>query len=78
MGRAKSYAERLFDFPEVGPLSPEAASVAITKPARELGVEFRSFDLTQTERRYLQTMAELGAGPHRSGEIACELGLRLR
>ena len=26
MGRAKSYAERLFDFPEVGPLTADAAS----------------------------------------------------
>ena len=37
-GRAKSYAERLFDFPEVGPLSPGAARVAIAKPARDEGV----------------------------------------
>ncbi len=33
MGRAKSYAERLFDFPLVGPLSPEAARVAIDQGA---------------------------------------------
>lgn len=31
-GRAKSYAERLFDFPEIGPLPPRAAAIAITKP----------------------------------------------
>ena len=132
MGQAKSYAERLFDFPEVGPLSPAAAALAIVKPARELGVEFESeavelilheaegypyflqewgkhvwdaaerspitardvrsasatalaaldegffmvrFDrLTRTERRYLRAMAELGPGPHRSGEIAGALG----
>ncbi len=132
MGHAKSYAERLFDFPEVGPLPPMAAAHAITKPARELGVEFREdavemvlgeaegypyflqewgkhvwdaaegspvtaqdvrsasasalatldegffmvrFDrLTQAERRYLRAMAELGAGPHRSGEVAGQLG----
>lgn len=40
MGRAKSYAERLFDFPLVGPLNAAAARLAITKPAREQGVEF--------------------------------------
>jgi hypothetical protein len=39
MGRAKSYAERLFDFPEIGALPPEAAKLAITKPARDLGIE---------------------------------------
>ena len=33
MGRAKSYAERLFDFPEIGPLDPSAARLAISKPA---------------------------------------------
>jgi hypothetical protein len=128
MGEAKSYAERLFDFPEVGALSNEAASVAIVKPAEAEGVQvdpealaaiveethgypyfiqewgkqawqvadespisladvkeasklavadldvsfFRvRFDrLTPGERRYLRAMAELGAGPHRSGDIA--------
>jgi len=39
MGRAKSYAERLFDFPEVGPLPSDAARVAIAKPAAAEGVE---------------------------------------
>ena len=128
MGRAKSYAERMFDFPEIGPLSPEDASRAIAKPIRDEGVEitpealdrivevtggyayflqqwgkhaweaaesspigladvelasvtavaemdesfFRvRFDrLTPSEKRYLRAMAELGPGPHRSGDIA--------
>lgn len=128
MGRAKSYAERLFDFPEVGPLSPDAARLAIMGPAEVEGVFvdtdalnyiisetqgypyfvqewgkqawdtatsspitlkdvktgsqsaiaaldegfFRvRFDrLTSFEKRYLRAMAELGAGPHRSGLIA--------
>jgi AAA ATPase domain len=128
MGRAKSYAERLFDFPVVGPLNDVAAALAITKPAREQGVEFAAsavtaivartqgypyflqewgkhawdhaaaspirsqdveaagrdaiaaldlsffrvrFDrLTPAEKRYLRAMAELGPGPHRSGDIA--------
>jgi predicted transcriptional regulator len=132
MGRAKSYAERLFDFPEIGPLPPEPAKLAIAKPAKDQGVEvtpealerivketrgypyfvqewgkhswdtadvspiteadvenasttavaaldgsfFRvRFDrLTPSERRYLRAMAELGPGPHRSGDIAEELG----
>lgn len=135
MGRAKSYAERLFDFPEVGPLSSESAAIAITRPAEILGVEYERravqmilreaegypyflqewgkhvwdvaerspiteqdvrlasasalatldegffmvrFDrLTQTERKYLRAMAELGAGPHRSGQIAAELGRKV-
>jgi hypothetical protein len=39
MGRAKSYAERLFDCPEVGPLPDPDARIAIAKPARDAGVE---------------------------------------
>lgn len=131
MGRAKSYAERLFDFPEVGPLNAEAARLAITKPAKARGVEVQEdaldlineqtrgyayfiqewgkhawdvadaspitrhdvevasqtavaaldasffrvrFDrLTPSEKKYLRAMAELGAGPHRSGDIADQL-----
>ena len=132
MGRAKSYAERLFDFPEVGPLPPDAAKSAILKPAQREGVEVTAealdlivaethgypyfvqewgkhawdaadaspigaddvaaasasavaaldesffrvrFDrLTPVEKRYLRAMAELGPGPHRSGDIATTLG----
>jgi len=130
-GRAKSYAERLFDFPEVGSLPPEDARAALAKPALAEGVEFEPealdrivkqtrgypyflqewgkhvwdvarespiirsdvetasaaavasldesffrvrFDrLTPSEKRYLRAMAELGPGPHRSGDIADEL-----
>ncbi|MGE0335954.1 MAG: ATP-binding protein [Gammaproteobacteria bacterium] len=128
MGRAKSYAERLFDFPQIGPLTDAEAAKAITVPAREQHVEFEPaalerivretqgypyflqewgkhawdvahqspiterdveraagnaiaaldesffrvrFDrLTPSEKMYLRAMAELGPGPHRSGDIA--------
>jgi hypothetical protein len=40
MGRAKSYAERLFDFPEIGPLPPSAARQALVKPAASQKVAF--------------------------------------
>ena len=39
-GSAKSYAERMFSFPEVGPLSGEAAARAVESPARRLGVTY--------------------------------------
>jgi len=135
MGKAKSYAERLFEFPEIGPLDNEAARAALEKPARQEGVEFEDtalnliveqtqgypyflqewgkhaweaaeyspisesdtelasenaiealdtsffrvrFDrLTPLEKRYLRSMAELGPGPHRSGEIAKLLARRV-
>jgi Mn-dependent DtxR family transcriptional regulator len=33
--------------------------------------------LTPAEKTYLKAMAELGAGPHRSGDIAHNLGVRV-
>jgi hypothetical protein len=38
-GEAKSYAERLFRFPRLGPLDEHAATDALVDPALELGVE---------------------------------------
>jgi len=128
MGNAKSYAERLFDFPQIGPLPAEAARRAIKKPLEDEGVSilpealehilsltqgyayflqqwgshtwraaalspitledvaiasvtavaaldesfFRvRFDrLTPKEKKYLRAMAQIGPGPHRSGDIA--------
>lgn len=135
MGRAKSYAERLFDFPFVGPLEESAARAALEVPAAGLDVVYEPaatarilqategypyflqewgkhawdaadaspitlddvdaasitaiaaldesffrvrFDrLTPAEKRYLRAMAELGPGPHRSGDIAGLLGRKV-
>jgi len=135
MGKAKSYAERLFEFVEVGPLDAPAARDAIEKPALKSDVAFadaalaailretqgypyflqewgkhcwnladaspipcevaeaattaalaeldagffrvRYDRLTQTEKRYLRAMADLGPGPHRSGDIAKRLGQKV-
>ena len=134
-GNAKSYAERLFTFPEIGPLAREEGRLAVTRPADAEGVhvepaaveaildhthgypyflqewayetwnlaegdEIRLADveraaprviekldtnffrvrfdrLTPTEKKYLRAMAELGPGPHRSGEIAREYGAKV-
>lgn len=131
MGDAKSYAERLFDFPVIGALPVEAAKAAIRKPAEAQGAEITEealdlifaqtqgypyflqewgkhaweqadaspiavtdverasstaiaaldesffrvrFDrLTPSEKNYLRAMADLGPGPHRSGDIAARL-----
>ncbi len=40
MGRAKSYAERLFDYPEVGKLTRKAALDALVKPAAAAHIAF--------------------------------------
>ncbi|WP_302117061.1 ATP-binding protein [Allorhodopirellula heiligendammensis] len=42
LGKAKSYAERLFDFQEIGSLERAAAADALTIPARQQSVEFDS------------------------------------
>jgi len=39
-GEAKSYAERLFDYPDVGPLSADAAKDALRTPAHRSGVDY--------------------------------------
>jgi len=49
-GNAKSYAERLFSFPIVGPLSPDDARKAIAEPAALGGVEFSSEALDEIVR----------------------------
>jgi hypothetical protein len=50
MGRAKSYAERLFDFPEVGPLPRSAAERAVAKPIRDEGAEITGNALAKIVR----------------------------
>ncbi len=46
-GRSKSYAERLFDYPEVGSLKPEDARDALQKPVEREGVSFTAAALDQ-------------------------------
>ncbi|PHQ61960.1 MAG: AAA family ATPase [Sphingobium sp.] len=135
MGRAKSYAERLFEFVNVGPLEGDAARDAIRLPIEreeeqiapdaldaivaqtqgypyflqewgkhswdaavaspisaadvdaatvsalaELDASFfrvRFDRLTPAEKRYLRAMAGIGPGPHRSGDVADALGVKV-
>ncbi len=131
-GRAKSYAERLFEFVRIDRLDEAEARRALKVPAAKEDATFTEaavaqilrqtlgypyflqewgkhswniavaspieeadavqattealselddsffrvrFDrLTPTEKRYMRAMAELGAGPHRSGDVAEVLG----
>jgi hypothetical protein len=50
-GRSKSYAERLFQFPEVGALQPADAAEAVQEPVREQGVEFTDEALQEIIRQ---------------------------
>lgn len=134
-GRAKSYAERLFDYPLVGALTPAEAREAIEVPAEREDAAFTDgalraiqdatrgypyflqqwayeawntaqaspitesdvraatekalkglddgffrvrFDrLTNSEKKYLRAMAQLGPGPHRSSDVAAAYGAKL-
>jgi hypothetical protein len=127
-GESKSYAERLFEFPEIGPLNPADATKALQEPVKISNAKFEEnaikeiirltqgypyfiqewgyqswnaasdrnitlndikkatpqvimrldnnffrvrFDrLTPSEKKFLRAMAELGPNPHRSGDIA--------
>lgn len=63
MGRAKSYAEWLFEFPEVGPLDEEAARAALAKPAEAEGVAFEADGLNavlEKTHRYPYFLQEWG------------------
>ena len=134
-GNAKSYAERLFDYPTIGALTRDDAFEAIRMPLRDQGVDIevpalaRLYEITEgypyfiqewayavwdsaaaspitlndvnraepevlakldqsffrvrydrltpREKRYLRAMAELGAGPHRSGDVAAILEVKV-
>lgn len=39
-GEAKSYAERLFDYPEINSLDERSARAALVKPAKRLGIDY--------------------------------------
>ena len=49
-GESKSYAERLFSFPDVGALSEADAALALVQPARDAGVDFDEFALAEIYR----------------------------
>jgi hypothetical protein len=49
-GESKSYAERLFNFPDIGALSEADAAQALREPAREAGVEFQEDALQEVFR----------------------------
>jgi hypothetical protein len=50
-GRSKSYAERLFDFPQIGPLQKDDAANALQEPVREQNVEFTQQALDEIVRQ---------------------------
>src|SRR6185369_13721896 len=66
-----------WDVATTSPISAEdvaGASLEATAALDESFFRVRVDRLTAFEKRYLRAMAELGPGPHRSGDIAAQLG----
>ena len=78
MGDTKSYTERLFEFLEIGSLSPTAASDAIIIPAQNLDVSFsqeavdRIIELTKGYPYFIQEMCSTIWENHNSRSIELE------
>ncbi len=49
-GESKSYAERLFSFPDIGALSADETAKALQDPARAAGVDFQPAALSEIFR----------------------------
>ncbi len=77
MGNTKSYAERLFEFPEVGALTPDDAALAIEKPIHTEGADITSAAVEKIladTRCYPYFLQEWG---QRSWEAAAESPIEL-
>lgn len=86
-GEAKSYAERLFHFPDIGALSAEDAAKALQDPAQAVGVAFepsalsRVFEVTKGYPYFLQEWGyqawNLASGSPISPQVVSEATVRV-
>ena len=63
-GESKSYAERLFSFPDIGALSEEDTAKALQEPARASGVAFEPRALKEIFRLAKRTRTFFLVTPH--------------
>ncbi len=69
----QEWGKHSWDVADVSPIELDDARRATTAALAELDASFfrvRFDRLTPTQKRYMRAMAELGSGPHRSGDIA--------
>ncbi len=69
----QEWGKHSWDVAEASPIELDDARRATTEALAELDASFfrvRFDRLTPTQKRYMRAMAELGPGPHRSGDIA--------
>jgi hypothetical protein len=72
----QEWGKHAWDAADASPIDVDDVERATATAIAALDASFfrvRFDRLTPLEKRYLRAMAELGAGPHRSGEIAAEL-----
>ena len=76
----QEWGKHSWDVAASSPIRRTDAERASVRALAELDASFfrvRFDRLTPAEKRYLRAMADLGAGPHRSGDIADRLGRRV-
>lgn len=69
----QEWGKHSWDVADASPIEREDAAQATQRALAELDASFfrvRFDRLTPSEKRYLRAMADLGPGPHRSGDIA--------
>jgi hypothetical protein len=76
----QEWGKHSWDIAKTSPIQASDAAVASESALLELDASFfrvRFDRLTPGEKRYMRAMAELGPGPHRSGDIAEMLGKKV-
>ena len=65
---------------DTSPITADDVAIAGLSAVAELDASFfrvRFDQLAPAEKRYLRAMADLGPGPHRSGDISAALGVKV-
>ena len=76
----QEWGKHAWDAADASPIDAGDVGTAAVTAVAELDASFfrvRFDRLTPAEKRYLRAMASLGPGPHRSGEIANALGVKV-
>jgi AAA ATPase domain len=76
----QEWGKQCWDLADASPIRTADVAIASRAALAQLDASFfrvRFDRLTPAERRYVSAMAELGEGPHRSGDIAERLGVKV-
>lgn len=76
----QEWGKHCWDVAEISPITGDNAKIATTQALAALDASFfrvRFDRLTPSQKQYMRAMAELGPGPHRSGDVAELLGKKV-